>query len=92
MSEILEKLAKYGGVMLSSTASGWCCHVVGKGINRHCHAKAAAEAAAKALNAMMDGDFEDESPTMEDVDEFCDSIDRLMDRVDHAEKAVEEWE
>lgn len=60
MSEILETLTKYGGVMLSSTRNGWCCHVVGKGINRHCHAPTAAEAAAIALNAMMDGEWLDE--------------------------------
>lgn len=68
MSEILEMLAKYGGVMLSTTARGWCCHVINaeKGINRHCHAATAKAAARRALKAMRKGDYNDEKQEVEE--------------------------
>ena len=60
MQERIEELPRYGGVMLSSTKTGWCCHVVGRGINRHLHDRTAVGAVCKAFDAMRSGDWNDE--------------------------------
>ena len=68
LSKILELLAKFGGVMLSTTEKGWCCHVINaeRGINRHFHAATAKAAARRALKAMRKGDYNDEKPEDEE--------------------------
>ena len=69
MNEILNYLVEYGGVMLSSTANGWCCHVINAkaGINRHIHANTAEEVVNIALEAMRRGEWLDEVPEVDEI-------------------------
>ncbi len=65
---LLDMLAGWGAVMLSTTKNGWCCHVVNsKGcINRHIHAESTRDALAKMYDALNSADYLDEKPEAEE--------------------------